>query len=521
MQVRFLPGACIQAWVNANPPLRRPLLASPTFVSEHTIEAQPIPGLANRRDGDRGRLPAFSLVREHPGWATAVALVMFSTLLILWAKTRPGFDPFGWLVWGHQTLHLNLDTNGAPSWKPLPYVFDVPYAVFGKSALWLWMITAVSLGLAGMIFAGRIAYRLTNASPERRYAAICAAMVAGLSVLGIRDYAHYILSDQSDTVIVTLVLASIDCHLSGRSRWAIALGVLAALGRPEVWPFIGIYALWMFRREPPMRLYIVVALAVIPLLWFGIPALTANSFFVAGNLAEHSPRALHTGQLAGVLDRFFDLHFLPVQLAALLAIVLAALRRDRTTLILAAGAAAWVIVEIAFAYHGWPALPRYVFEPAAVLGVLAGVAVGWVLADPPRLSSPRGLAGVLLSLALVGTSIPGAVARVRDERKDLYHERGRTRQIDRLGAVIGRLGGPAKITACGQPVTEVAFQSVLAFELGLNVGHVGYHPQRNIRIGRPIVLFEPVGFGWRIHAVHTSPGKHALCVHMRAATRRG
>ncbi len=489
-------------------------------MSERTIEARPVPGLANARDGDRGRLPALFLVREHPGWATTIGLLIVSTLLILWARTRPGFDPFGWLVWGHQTLHLSLDTNGAPSWKPLPYIFDVPYALFGRSALWLWMITAVSFGLAGAIFAGRIAYRLTNARPDRRYAAVCAAVVAGAAVLGIRDYAHYILSDQSDVVVVTLVLAAIDCQLSGRPRWAIATGVLAALGRPEVWPFIGLYALWMFRQKPAMRLYIVLALATIPVLWFGVPALTADSFFVAGNLAEHSPSALHHGQLAGVLDRFFDLHFLPVQLAALLAVVLAVVRRDRITLILAAGTAAWVIVEIAFGFHGWPALPRYLFEPAAVVGVLAGVAVGWLLADPPKLKSPVGVAGVLLSLAFAGTMIPAAVARVRDERKDLYHERGRTRQINRLGAVIGRLGGPARIRACGQPVTDVAFQSVMAFELGVNVGRVGYHPGRNIRSGRPIVLFHPVGFGWRIRAIHTAPGQHALCAHMRAATRR-
>jgi hypothetical protein len=490
-------------------------------VSEQTIEAGPISGLADRRDDDRGRLPALSVVREHPAWATTVALLVLSTLLIVWARTRPGFDPYGWLVWGHQTLHLSLDTNGAPSWKPLPYVFDVPYALVGRSALWLWMITAVGFGLSGAIFGGRIAYRLTNAPPERRYAAICAAVVAGLSVLGIRDYAHYILSDQSDTMIVALVLASIDCHLSGRPRWAIAAGVLAALGRPEVWPFIGLYGLWMFRRAPGLRLYIVLALAAIPALWFGVPALTADSFFVAGNLAEHSPRALHHAQLSGVLDRFFDLHFLPVQLAALLAIVLAAIRRDRVTLILAAGAVAWVIVEIAFAYHGWPALPRYVFEPAAVMAVLAGVAVGWLLADPPRVRSPLGLAGVVLSLVFIGTMVPAAVARLHDEHRDLVHERGRTRQINRLGVVIGRLGGPARISACGQPVTDVAFQSVLAFELGLNVGHVGYHPQRKIRQHQPIVLFEPVGFGWRIRAYHTLPGNRALCAHMRAATRRG
>jgi len=30
---------------------------------------------------------------------------------------------------GHQTLAGNLNTNAAPSWKPLPYLFTVPYAI--------------------------------------------------------------------------------------------------------------------------------------------------------------------------------------------------------------------------------------------------------------------------------------------------------------------------------------------------------------------------------------------------------
>ena len=77
----------------------------------------------------------------------------------------PGYDPYGWLVWGKLTVHLKLDTNGAPSWKPLPFLFTVPYAVVGHYALWLWMITSVAISLAGPIFAWRIAFRLTDAPP--------------------------------------------------------------------------------------------------------------------------------------------------------------------------------------------------------------------------------------------------------------------------------------------------------------------------------------------------------------------
>ena len=78
-----------------------------------------------------------------------VAIGVLSVAVVVWARTRPGFDPYGWLVWGQQTLHLALDTNAAPSWKPLPYLFTVPYAVFGHYAVYLWLLTVVAFSLGG------------------------------------------------------------------------------------------------------------------------------------------------------------------------------------------------------------------------------------------------------------------------------------------------------------------------------------------------------------------------------------
>ncbi|HUZ30314.1 MAG TPA: hypothetical protein VMU90_13775, partial [Solirubrobacteraceae bacterium] len=67
--------------------------------------------------------------RELPSWLDlrvvigAAGLLVLALIIVLWARTRPGFDPYGWLVWGHQTLLGALDTNAAPSWKPLPFLF--------------------------------------------------------------------------------------------------------------------------------------------------------------------------------------------------------------------------------------------------------------------------------------------------------------------------------------------------------------------------------------------------------------
>src|SRR5207248_7239767 len=130
------------------------------------------------------------------------------------------------------------------------------------------------------------------------------AVFAGLAVLGIQDYMHYILSAQSDPMLVTFCLAAIDSHLCGRYRWAFVLGVLTALGRPEVWPFLGLYSVWAWWTKPSMRWMIFIGLALIPFMWFGIPWITNDRPNVAGQLAKLSPRALQHHKLTGTLDRF-------------------------------------------------------------------------------------------------------------------------------------------------------------------------------------------------------------------------
>ena len=445
-----------------------------------------------------------------------VAVIAVSTGIVLWARTRPGFDPYGWLVWGHQTLAGALNTNAAPSWKPLPFLFTVPYALFGRYELWLWMITCVAVSLGGAIAAGRIVYRVTLwpvAEPDRarRWAGIAAGIFAGVALLGIRDWWHYMLSAQSDTMIVALCLGAIDCHLSGRRRWAFVLGALAALGRPEVWPFLAVYSIWAWRSIPEMRWMIGVGIALIVLLWFGIPAITSRSPFVAGSNAFGSGRRLRSNRVFGTIDRFLDLHETPLEIAALLSLIVAALKRDLVTLVLAAGAAVWVVIEIAFSLHGWPGLGRYMFPAAAVMVVVAAVLVGRILADLPawlsaRLSGPSAvgaLGAIALALVLVGTLVPSAVSRARIERRDLKAQRARTKEINRLSGVVSRLGGPARLNACGEPLTRLEYQTILAWTLKINVVKIGFKYGQAIHRGNPVVLFTPVSHGgWRVQALH-------------------
>jgi hypothetical protein len=456
-------------------------------------------------------------------------LLGLSLALVLWARTRPSFDAYGWLVWGHQTLAGSLNTNAAPSWKPLPYIFTVPYALFGHYELWLWMVTCVAISLGGAVAAGRIAYRLTVAGPPvtagspthvsvgdvdrgRRWAGVLAGLFAAAALLGIGDWWHYMLSAQSDTMIAALCLAAIDCHLSRHPRWAFVLGALAALGRPEVWPFLALYSIWSWRAIPSMRRLITGGLAVLLLLWFGIPALTSRSPFVSASNAFGSGRRLRSNRVFGTVDRFLDLHETPLELAALVSLAWAALRRDFTLLVLAAGGVAWVIVEIAFSLHGWPGLGRYMFGAGGVMVVIAAVLVGRLLADlaplvarvrRPELATASTWLGVLLVAVLIGSLVPAAVSRARLERRDLHAQRLRTKEINRLSGVVARLGGAARLDACGEPLTRLEYQTILAWTLNHNVAAIGFKYGEAIGHGNPIVLYTPLPHGgWIVRAVH-------------------
>jgi hypothetical protein len=346
-------------------------------------------------------------------------VIVAAVAWVLWTRTRPSYDAFGWLVWGRQVLHWDLNTDGAPSWKPLTFLFTLPYALAGANPqMWLWMITSSAGALAGGVFAGRIAYRLTGPCPRRPWAPWAAAAFAAVGVLGIDGYSELVLIANSDPIVVTLLLAAIDSHLSGRRRLALGLLVAVSLGRPEGWVFAGLYGAWAWRAQPSMRALVAAGAVLIPVAWFVVPALTSHSWFISGDLALGSPNVIHGNKILGVLDRLRGLYELPMQLAVAFALVLAAVRRDRVWLGLAASAALWTVIEIALAYHGWSAVARYLLEPAAVLVVLAGGAVGRVLAYESRRGGLLRWAPTALVLVLVVAVVPVARSRARRAQRD-------------------------------------------------------------------------------------------------------
>jgi hypothetical protein len=479
-------------------------------VAEPTIAA---PGLIagpryTETESRRGpRLPSGALPWVLGGAGILALAALFNVL----SGIRPAYDAYGWVVWGRQALHLSLNTNSAPSWKPLTFLFTLPYAVTGRGALSLWMVTATAGAFAAPVFGARVAYRLTGpVEPRRRYAPFFAAAFGAAGVLGIAGYWHFTEISYADPFMVALSLAAVDCHLSGRRRAAWVLVVLVALGRPEGWPIAVLYLAWQWRVAPERRRELAVGAVLIPVLWLGVPALTAPSPFIASRIALESTVPLSGNRVVGILNGFFSLYELPMRIAWLVGLGIAILRRDRAWLVIGGAGVVWVVGDIALALHGWAPAPRYMFEPAAIMAVLVAATAGQILGVASVKAAVR-LAGVAGLIALLIIMFPHARFRARLAHNGIVLGQRWARQLDRLHNIIAREGGTKYILSCGQAVTTIPYQSILAWEMGENIRDVGWVPQDEIATGKPIVYFQPVFAGWQIHPIHTTkPGCRRL-----------
>jgi hypothetical protein len=425
---------------------------------------------------------------------------------------RPSYDAFGWLDWGRQTLHWDLNLDGAPSWKPLTFLFTFPYALAGPNPqVWLWMITATAAAASGPLLAGRIAYRLTGRAPGRPWARWVAAAFAGVGVLGLDGLSHLVLIANSDPMIVALCLAAIDCHLSGRRRLALLALLLAGYGRPEVWAFVVLYAALVWREEPAARPLAIASVLSLPAAWFIAPAIASHSWLSAGDLALGSKNVIHGNKIVGVIERLRNTSAVPFQLAVAGSLGLAIARRDRAVLTLFGAALLWVLIEIAFAYHGWSAVARYLLEPAAVLLVLGGTGIGWVLSwRGAGVPAALRAAPAIVPLALAVGLIPTARSRADIARGEIEDAGRAAKEMSRLEAVISAAGGAAKFKACGHPVSLLGKQSEVAWALGVSVGEVGFRPGADIHNGVRIVLLKPHDLGWQVRPYNTSASCRSL-----------
>src|SRR5581483_1823272 len=139
----------------------------------------------------------------------------------------------------------------------------------------------------------------------------------------------------------------VERHLVGRRGQAFALAVAASLIRPEAWPFLGAYAIWLWITEPRLRIALLAGLAAVPVLWFVPPWIGSGQPFLAASHAKSYNGHLGKHPALEALRRAGDLQVLPVRIAAAAAVVLSWFRqRDGLVLALFGAALAWVALVV-------------------------------------------------------------------------------------------------------------------------------------------------------------------------------
>lgn len=349
------------------------------------------------------------------------------------------YDSWAWLTWGRQVGRLALDTTRGPSWKPLPVIGTTVVAPFGWLAVPLWMVFTRTIGLLVLVAAYRLA---------ARFAGWVAGAIAVILVLVSPDgdprFLRLVFEGHTAPLTAALLLWAIDRHLDGRHTSAFLLGVLFSLDRPEAWPLLAVYALWLWRKDPPLRRLLVVTLPIIPLLWFGGDWWGSGSPMHgadAARVAAHS-----SNRTVGAIERFVDSVAAPAWLLAAFALFDARRRRQPALFVMAALALGWgAIVVLMTLVFGYAALSRFFLPGAVLICVLAGI--GAVRAYESIVST-RGRVAFVVVLALVAG--PFVVVRTWAIGSVFDEMRARERVVAGLDDAIARVGGRDAVLECGR-----------------------------------------------------------------------
>jgi hypothetical protein len=375
-------------------------------------------------------------------WLIPASLALAAlSLLLPWALA---FDPYAWLQWGKDVARLSLDTKAGPSWKPLPVVLTTPLSLTGGAAPALWLIVARAGGLLALAGAARVAWRLTGSG-------IAAATAAAVMALGPWWWFNTALGN-SEGLLAAAVLWGIAAHLEGRPRPALGLALAAALMRPEAWPFLGLYGLWLWRADPGARKLIALAFGAVPLLWFGPDVIGAGGAIGASHAARANASvgsaALSAHPALTVLADAVRQLTVPASLAALAAVVLG----PPAARWLALGALVWVLEVAVMTALGYAGNPRYLDAAAAVGCALAGVGV---------VALGRRWAPVA-AVAVVGGVIALGIGDLRDQTRQLGVRADRRSDLESL---LARTGGPERLRYCGTVRASESMRTLVSWRV--------------------------------------------------------
>ncbi len=471
----------------------------------------------NRPLGALHRFRAASGGIHYALWAVlALALAVVS----LRFPSTPTYDPWSWIIWGREIVHLQLVTTGGPTWKPLPVLFTTLFAPFGEDAPQLWLVVARTGGITALALAFTLAFRLSHALPrspggaegdarsdacsrDGRLAAVIAGCAAAVGLLILSQYIDYVALGDSEGLLAAATLLAILRHLDGARRQALFWWFVAALDRPETWPFFALYAIYLWRQDPRARkLTAGLSAAILPL-WF-IPELLGSGSLIRGVQTAQHPRpesatftrcpfctelTEHAWQLVATPFKLGALALLGFALVRVVRDVwpargsgLAALRSqtnrwERIVLVIGVLGLSWFLEEAILTQAGFSGNDRYLVAAAAVTVVLGAVAwagaLSWLGGHLLRVGGRT--AGVLAAAALFAPGVllisrPRlALLSVRPTESSLRYQADLRRNLPRAVALAG---GPAALISCGSIQTNPSEAPLTAWTMGLELASI-------------------------------------------------
>jgi hypothetical protein len=383
--------------------------------------------------------------------------------------------------WGRDLASLSLDTSDGPAFKPLPVLVGALLSPLGDAAPWAWLVLARAAALLAAVVAWRVAVRLAGGS-------LVAGAIAAAGVLLTGGWLWHGWFGNAEGLLLLLALLAFERALDGRLRAALLLGLAAALVRTEAAPFLLVYCVWLWRRDPGARAWIAAALAALPVAWLGPDLVAAGDPLRSSGRAKipnPGAPALADEPALESLRRALALAPVVVWPALVLAIAGVARRALRPLALLpAAAGAAWIVLIALMSELGYSGEPRYAMPGVALLAVSAGPGAAWAvraatgvrkwpigqLIDPGR---ARAAGTTLVAAVLVGAAIADQGPALAGEAERARYE---ARLYADLGHAVEAAGGPKAVLRCG-PVNSMPYsRPALAWRLGVPIPRLSTDP---------------------------------------------